>query len=306
MRDFITTVFPIVFLLLLGVFFKKKKILNSEQIEGLKYISMNVFLPVVLFRTFLNSEYDLSILNYLFVIYPVCLAMLGIGYLIRKRMNGDQSVPFMMTGFEVGMLGYALYGFLNKGNDLAALAMIDFGHSIFMFSTYFVLLNMSYGKGTIKDSLLSTFRSPFFIAFISGLLLGASGIGSLMKDTVIMGCIDSLFDIFGKALSATILISLGYGIEISRDVLKQSLILTISRAVLALVFGTIAVKGFDMLIGLDQKLLSAALIFFVLPPTFTVAAYIKDEENMKLVSTMSSIYTILTILSFFVIVLSFQ
>ena len=306
MKQVVITVFPIVFLLGLGMFFKRKNILSNEQVEGLKFVSMNVFLPLVLFRSFLNNTYDLSTLSYLVVLFPLCLLMLEAGYLLKKRMKTDNCIPFMMTGFEVGMLGYALYGFLDGTGDLTPLALVDFGHSIFMFSTYFVLLNMSFGKGSVKDSILSTMRSPFFVAFISGLFCGVLGLGKLLQGSLLMGFIDALFEVFSKALSATILISLGYGIEIRKEVLKQSLILVVFRMILSFISAFIAIKAFDLLIGVDEKMLKALLVFFILPPTYTVAAYVKDARSMKLVSTMSSIYTILSVVSYLLIVLLFR
>lgn len=300
MKDFIVTVFPIVSLLILGVLFKRKSILSSEQIEGLKFVSMNLFLPVVLFRTFLLNDYSFSTLTYLFVLYPICLVMLLCGYLLNKKIKADRSVPFLMTGFEVGMLGYALYGFLNH-DDLSALALLDFGHSIFMFSTYFVLLNMSFGKGSVSDSVLSTIRSPFFIAFASGLLLGILEIGKALETSVFMACLDSLYTIFSKALSATILISLGYGIEVRKEVLAKSILLCLARILLSVIGCLLAVHFFSLTIGMNRELLAAILVFFVLPPTYTVSAYVKEEQSMKLVSTMSSLYTILSVLAYFVI-----
>ena len=226
--------------------------------------------------------------------------MLLCGYLLNKKIKADRSVPFLMTGFEVGMLGYALYGFLNH-DDLSALALLDFGHSIFMFSTYFVLLNMSFGKGSVSDSVLSTIRSPFFIAFASGLLLGILEIGKALETSVFMACLDSLYTIFSKALSATILISLGYGIEVRKEVLAKSILLCLARILLSVIGCLLAVHFFSLTIGMNRELLAAILVFFVLPPTYTVSAYVKEEQSMKLVSTMSSLYTILSVLAYFVI-----
>ena len=295
MSSLIKTIFPIVFLLGTGILFKKKNVMSEPQIDGLKFVAMNLFLPVVLFRTFLTTNYSWNILNYLWIMFPICLAMLGIGYIITHKFNDEKISMFMMTGFEMGMLGYPLYSFLFGNESLGYMALIDFGHSIFMFSTYFVLLNIQSGQGGIKWSVISTIKSPFFIAFVSGLLLGVVGVGKLLASTIIMDCLNGIYSIFSQALSATILISLGYGIKIDKRIVGNSIRFVMVRLIIVVFFGTIAIYLSTLFFGTNRSLIISLLITFILPPTYTVSAYVKDSNQLSLVSTFSSIYTLITI-----------
>lgn len=144
------TALPVFIALFLDMLCRKKQILSREGLDALKKVAVDISLPAVLFAAFAEAEYTPGILYIPLIMFVLCLLALGIGFLLRKVLNQtDPLFPFLMTGFEAGMLGYGLFALLYPDKSNSAFAVLDLGQVLFVFTVYKTLLS---GKENRKNT----------------------------------------------------------------------------------------------------------------------------------------------------------
>ena len=130
----IQTALPVFLALAMGMLCRKKKFLTRDGVDTLKKVVINITLPAVLLNAFATAEYTLAALILPAVMFALCCVALVLGKLII-RIGGMKSrlAPFLATGFEAGMLGYALFALLFPNKSLSAFALPDIGQTLFVF-----------------------------------------------------------------------------------------------------------------------------------------------------------------------------
>ena len=113
-------VLPVLVSLLLGWVSRLRGILSRAQIDGLKTFVVTFSLPAVLFMAFAEIAYGLDVLLTCLAVFAACTAMLFIGKLFRRE---NPLLPFLVTGFEAGMMGYSLYTLLFGAENLNVMAV---------------------------------------------------------------------------------------------------------------------------------------------------------------------------------------
>ena len=101
---------PVFITILLGYFSKCKGIVSPGGISGLKALVMNFSLPAVIIGAFYRLDVSTDILVIAVIIFCAGTAGFLIGKLLKKLLRIRQdAMPFLMTTFETGMIGYGLY-----------------------------------------------------------------------------------------------------------------------------------------------------------------------------------------------------
>ena len=99
----------------------------------MRRLVLYVTLPASLFLTFLRVSVEP---RYLLVVIPVFVACVVVllrplvGRVVRVR---SPLLPFLLTGFEAGMIGYAIYGSVYGVDQLYRFAIVDIGQVTFVF-----------------------------------------------------------------------------------------------------------------------------------------------------------------------------
>lgn len=171
-------VLPVVLMLFIGVLCRKKRLIDRAGIDALKTVAVQIGLPAVLLHTFAAAEYSLATLVVPLIMFLLCVLAWLLGKHLGKALRmGNRFLPFLTTGFEAGMLGYALFTLLYGAERLADFARIDLGQVLFVFTLYKLLLGMG---GQEKPDLKQLFRemafSPIILAILAGVLLGVTDI----------------------------------------------------------------------------------------------------------------------------------
>ena len=106
-------VLPLIVSLGIGFFARKRALFSAEAIEGMKTLVMKIALPAMLFGLFFTAEYSVSILLFAATMFTLGFVGLGLGFLLGRFLDKrSPMLRYMTTGWEVGMLGYALYALL--------------------------------------------------------------------------------------------------------------------------------------------------------------------------------------------------
>lgn len=294
-------VLPLIVSLGIGFFARKRDILSPEAIEGMKKFVMKFALPAMLFGLFFTTEYSVSILLYAATMFVLGFVGLGLGFLIGKPLEKrSPMLKYMTAGWEVGMLGYALYALLFGADNLRNLALIDFGHVLFVFTGFITALNLRTGCSP-KESVKALFTNPIPWAMVLGALLAIFGVSHALAPSGMTDLIKSLCDFVAAPLSCVILIVVGYGIEFSGKNFATAAISVLIRTLVCAALCAAALLIIGAFVPLSDVMRWAIIILFITPAPFILTMYTRNEQERADVSMSLSLQTMVTVLEFIVI-----
>ena len=289
---------PVFVMLALGMLCCRKRILSREGISAMKTFAVNITLPAVMFSAFASAEYSVRSLLVPLVMFFICVLMLLAGMLGCRllRISGKLS-PYLATGFEAGMLGYALFALLFPQEATASFAIVDLGQVLFVFTLYKALLA---GRGGLKGVMKEALHAPTVWAILTGILFGASGMYSALKPSGISGVMDAVADFVAAPTSAVILLTIGYDLASGTIRWHKTMRLAALRLVVAVTaLGAALLMDRFVLGGLMHT--GALVLMFVLPPPYVLPVFADVEEERADVSSTLSALTVISLILFMVL-----
>ena len=291
-------VLPLIVSLGIGFFARKRDILSPEAIDGMKTFVMKFALPAMLFGLFFTAEYAPSVLLFAVTMFALGFLGLGLGFLIGKPLEKrSPMLKFMTAGWEVGMLGYALYALLYGTENLRYMALMDFGQVLFVFSGFVAALNARTGH-SFKDSVKSLLPNPVPWSMLAGAILSILGVSRALEPSGITGLITSVCNFIASPLSCIIFIVVGYGIEFSKKNIKTAAISVLMRTLVCGVLCAVALLFIGSFIPLSDPMRWAIIIIFLTPAPFILTMYTTTEQERADVSMSLSLQTIVSVLAF--------
>ncbi len=298
------TLLPVVLMLLLGALCRRRQLISREGVQALKTVAVQIALPAVLLHTFAVTRYTLMDVLVPLLMYGVCAAAWAIGRWAGLRLKpASRFVPFLTTGFEAGMLGYALFTLLYGSDRVAEFARIDLGQVLFVFTLYKVLLGMDgRQKAAPRRLLKEMFLSPIILAILCGVLLGATGLYEALKPSGVSGILDACTDFISAPTSALILLAVGYDLVL-KDIPWRTV-----WPVVGLRLGIMAVLGTLVAVVLrllwpEVRLTHAVVMMFLLPPPFVLPVFADEPDQRVFLSSALSVFTLVSIAGFAVLAL---
>lgn len=293
------TILPVILMLAIGMICRQKKLLSREGISALKSVVVNITLPAVMVNAFATMEYSGKSIILTLMMFGICLVAWILGKVIKNIFHMESRfIPFLTTGFEAGMLGYALFMLLYGSDRISDFASIDLGQVLFVFTLYKILLGLDgqekvSAKGLVKDMI----QSPTVIAILAGVLLGATGLYDLLAGPGISSMIDACTNFVSAPTSAIILLTIGYDLVLDHipwaAVGKVTVVRIAIMAALRVLAGLIV-----RAVGLGDSLDQALNVMMILPPPYVLPVFADDEKQREYVSSSLSVMTLITIIGF--------
>ncbi|MGM9684088.1 MAG: AEC family transporter [Eubacteriales bacterium] len=292
-------VLPVIVMLFLGYLCRVKNLVTKEGLAGIKSVISNITLPVVLFKAFYTTDYSLrSVLGFV-IIFTSCILALLAGYALNRFVAQSKLMPYLLSGFEVGMLGYALYGLLAGTDKLSYMASVDLGQVLFVYTVYLTLLKNATGQKTdVKGILLSMIKNPAFQGVAIGIIVGITGLGGFISASPVGGIFEEVIEMITLPTAGMILIIVGYELSMRRDLIGP-VVKTIAFRV-AVMAVLLCVSAFIMfsILPFDKNLFMAMVLLFSLPAPFIIPLYADVESEGVYISTTLSMNTLVTIFIF--------
>ncbi len=293
----LTAVLPVVLMLLVGGICNKYQIIDRNGIVGIKKLITNLLLPFVLFNALGTATYTVTTAWIILVMFLSILLSLMMGYLLKPLLPETvrSHVPFLVSGFEGGMMGYPLYIALMGIQQLHNIATIDIANAMYAFTVYLGLMMASEkGSSSARDLLQAALHAPAMYGVVFGILFGVTGLLRLLLQSPWGSLYTATISMLITPVSALILISVGYTLEFDREVVGAALKtaglrLAVQSVLLAIVW--LILRDFLT----DPAMLAALLLYAFLPPQFISAIYTTNEAKMKYASTMTSLYMVVPI-----------
>jgi predicted permease len=287
------TALPVFLALMLGMLCRSKGFLSREGVDALKKVVLNITLPAVLFQAFATTQYTVDTLILPVTMFGICCLALALGFLITK-FSGNKSrlSPFLASGFEAGMLGYALFALLFPGESASRFAILDLGQTLFVFTLYKVLLSGKRDWRAIGRDMLT---SPILWAVAAGVVTGASGLYQALGS--VSGILDSVTGFISAPTGMIILLTVGYDLVLGDIPWKKT------AGAIAMRLGVMAVC-LGVLLGLNRWVLGgaifpgAAILMVLLPPPYVIPVFADEPaERVQIASALSAL-TLVTIVLF--------
>ncbi len=303
MISVIQTALPVFIALALGMLCRRIGFLTREGVDTLKKVVVNLTLPAVLLSAFATAEYSVSTIAIPVVMFLLCCVALALGFLVVRLLRmKSRLAPFIASGFEAGMLGYALFVLLFPDKSLSGFAMLDIGHTLFVFTLYKILLSGKTDWKAIGKDLIST---PILWAVFFGVIIGATGLYKAMGTWGVSGVFDGITDFVSAPTGMVILLTVGYDLVPKEIPWKKTAGLMAMRlGVLALVYGLLVVINRNLLGGMIFE--GAALLMMILPPPYVIPVFADEPAERVQISSALSGLTLLTILLFAILTVVFS
>ena len=299
MLGVLQTILPVVVMLGIGMLCRRRGILSREGVNALKNVVVNITLPAVLLSAFATTSYSFMDVVVPLLMFLACLAAWALGRAGARLLKmPSRFVPFLTTGFEAGMLGYALFNMLYGSGRTAEFARVDLGQVLFVFTVYKLLLGLDGRERASAGQLLREMAlSPIIIAIVAGVLLGATGLYRAMGPSGLAGVFDACAGFVAAPTSAIILLTIGYDLVLddipwaatARAVgLRLAIMLALRTALVALLGA----------VWPQANLTAAINVMFILPPPFVLPVFADDADQRTYVSSVLSVSTLVAIAGF--------
>lgn len=292
---------PVFVTLLIGYFSKRKGLVSPEGVGGMKALVMNFALPAVIIGAFYNIDISTDILVIAAIIFSSGIAGLLAGKLLKKLLRiRHEAMPFLMTTFETGMIGYGLYILLFSQEKFSWFAMADIGEAVFVFTVYSILLNMRVGTD-VKSSLRAMLKTPMIWATAAGLILGATGLGRLLDASPAGPTVGEVLSYVGAPTGILMLFVVGYEMQLNRRYIKSGLAALGLRACVMALLCFAVVNLIFLFIPFNEYLFWSFILMYSLPSTYLLPLFTRSEDDKAYVATSLALYTVFSIVLFSVI-----
>ncbi|MBS3736204.1 MAG: AEC family transporter [Candidatus Bipolaricaulota bacterium] len=296
-------VLPVILLIAGGKLLRQFDFLSKKAVDGVKDIVVNIGLPALLFTAFSSVKFQPKYLAVFALMFGLCVGLFYLGKLIARVFNIESRIfPFMMTGFEAGMLGYPVFQATFGESELFKFAIVDFGQVTFVFLVFVpLLIRMGQKKSEKGSPVLMFLKSPPVIGILFGLLFGTLGVFEGVSEGEFTNVILTTLNYLGALVVPLICLVIGYELQFNPKGIKKALLTTVIRLTILVVMG-VALGGliFSGLLGFGHTFVLAFVTMLVLPPPFVTPIFLepRDEEEKQFVLNTLSIHTIATLIVF--------
>ena len=290
---------PVLITFGLGYLCKRKQIFGEQGLKGLKAVVGNVTLPAVLFYAFFTAEYSGRIALTFGVVFLSCVLGLAVGFLLRRFVKPyGKFLPFLVTNFEGGMMGYALFGLLYAGQT-RIFAMVDIGQTFCAFTVFLATLKAVGGeKLSLKALGKNMVQNVVFVCIVLGAALGMLGAGEWLLASAVGPILTDVIQFIAAPTSALILIIVGYELDFQKSLLAP--VLKTAGLRLLVMYSLLALGALVIfsIIPFEKPLFVAMLLAYSLPGPFIIPIYANAAGDAEYISTTLSVQTMLSIALF--------
>lgn len=303
------TIFPVFFMIFIGLLSRTKGWITPEQKEGANKIVFNVLFPIMIFNVLFTSHIkisDVSLVLYVLIAFSLTLF---VGFLTRNFTGKKWAhfSPFLLTTTEGGNVALPLYTSIVGMAYAKNTVIFDIAGTIIAFIIVPIIVEKLTASSTnIKDLLKKIFTNSFVVAVMVGVVLNVLGVYRYLSTT-------SLGSVYTKTISQAtapivgmILFIIGYNLKIKKDMISSLLKLLVIRFVLFICI----IAGFFIFfpsLMADKIYLMAVLIYFMSPTGFAMPMIIesvnKTEEDADFQAAFLSLGMVITLIVYTGVVL---
>jgi malate permease and related proteins len=211
-------------------------------------------------------------------------------------------LPALMTGFEAGMMGYAIYTAVYGADNVYKFAIVDLGQVTFVFFILVPMLErLATGGKPFRDTVLNFFKTPVILAILGGLILGQTGLYNLIASFPLSNSFLTALTLLGALTTPLVTIVLGYELQLRAGALSKPVRAVLARLVwwipIALLFDYFVIRQW---LQLDVAFQAAVLTMALLPPPFVIPLFMPgvSDNDVNFVVNALTLATVVTLIAY--------
>lgn len=296
-------VLPVLLLILVGVALRRLNFVRPETIADFKKLIVNVTLPALLLLAFAQVTIAPQYVVIAVSVFAACVLALWLGHLVRPVLRlRSPYVPALMTGFEAGMMGYAIYTAVYGAANVFKFAIVDLGQVTFVFFVLVPMLErLATGGKPFRETVLNFFKTPVILAILGGLVLGQTGLYQALASFPVSNSFLIALTLLGALTTPLVTIVLGYELQLRAGALSKPVRAVLARLVwwvpVALLFDYFVIRQW---LQLDLAFQAAVLTMALLPPPFVIPLFMPNasEDDVNLVVNSLTLATLVTLVAY--------
>ncbi len=279
----VAKVLPVFLLILTGVLLRKLAFFGPATVADLKKMIVNVTLPAALFLAFSTVQIQPAYLLIVAAVFGACLLVLLLARPLGLRVGVDSAYfPSLLTGFEAGMMGYAIFGAVYGAENIYKFGIVDLGQVLFVF---FVLvpglarMANPHGPTSFGATLLGFVRTPVIVAIVGGLLFQAIGLTALFAASPLLDGVLEAVRLVGAITTPLVAFVIGYELALRPGALRAPALTAALRLLIWLPAGALfAWLVVGRWLGLDSVFQAAVLTMVLLPGPFVIPIFMRPDS----------------------------
>ena len=306
----LTTLFPVFFMLGVGFLARVRGWITPEQKDGAKTLVFGILFPILIFNAIFTAQ--LSVSTALIVLYVTAAFIVSwiIGTFTAKYTSGRFAhlTPYLMTTCEGGNVALPLYTTIVGAGYAINTVTFDLAGVVlaFILIPAAVAVKTS-GSMDLKALLKNMMKNSFVIASVLGLVLNLCGVYGMLSASPLLDLYSGAVNAAIAPVSGVILFTLGYDLNADTEMLKPIAGASLAR----FLTGGLIIAGFFLFfpsLMADHIFRTAVLLYFMCPTGFATPSQVrplcKDTSEEQFMSSFVSMYMIITLIVYIVIVLA--
>ena len=292
---------PILVAVLLGVLAKRRKLMTSEQVQGLQQFVLKFGLPCVIFTSCLTANMGMESLSSMGLVLLFVLLSTVLSFTVLKKRYDYHNLPMLFCAQETGMLGIPLFIILFGAAQSYRMGVLDLIQAVTAYPVIAILTTDTGENPTASEIVKKVFTSPLMIMSLLGLSLNLSGIGGWLNRVGIGGIITASTSFLSQPISALMIFSVGYNFSLAKECRRPVLeIAGIHFGIFAL-FAVLIQGALFLLPNVDSLTRWATLLYCALPASYLAPGLGRNTRDYTMASGVCSILTATCLLVFCVI-----
>lgn len=298
----IAKLFPVFFVLLMGLYARKRNWISHEQNDGIKSLALGILFPFLIYNIVADASLDKQIGVEIVYLIGVWIFVYLLGRLFCRIMPKELSElsPFLLLTCEGGAVALPLY--ISVVGSAYAVNLIPFDLAGILVNFIFVptvLQLKQSNKFQLLPLIKNVVSAPFVIAAVLGFITNLTGLQDMLLKNEIFGPLyENTIATLTAPIAALILFSLGYSINLKKSYLMP----LVKLAGIRILFCTGIIASFFLLFPSKMAnpiFLFGVLLYFYCPTGFPVPLQIKDildnEEKEEFVSAFISMFLLIAL-----------
>ena len=298
----ISTIFPVFFILFLGIHARKKGWINHEQNNGLKTIALDILFPFLIYHIVATSVLDRNIALEIVYLIAVWILVYFFGKMVCRILPESirEISPFLLLTCEGGAVALPLYLSIVGSSYILNLIPFDLAGILINFIFVPTVLKIR-RKEELKllPLVKKVISAPFVIAALLSVITNLTGLQRLLSQSSAFGPIyENTMNAIIAPVSGLILFSLGYSIRLKKGYLSS----LFKLAVIRLIFCSGIIASFFLVFPekMESPVFSLGVIlYFYCPTGFPVPLQIREildtDEKEEFVSAFISLFLLIAL-----------
>ena len=296
----VEALFPVFFMLFLGLLARKRQWITFAQNEGAKKLVFTILFPLLVYKVLVTSELKSTFLIQIIYMDIIWLIVLFIGFKLTP-FTGKKFAhisPYLLVTCEGGNVALPLYISIVGAAHAVNIVTFDVAGILINFGVLPILVTKKVvGQVEWKELLKKIFTSSFMVSVIGGVFMNLTGLHKMIMSMGLESTFNSTMELVITPITGIILFTLGYELKFEKEMLSSLLRLAIVRLVLCSIIIGLFYVIFPALVS--EKVFEIAILLYFMCPTgfpvpLQVQALVTGEDDESYMSAFISLFLLKT------------